>query len=214
MNTDGRSAAVFATAWLCTVATSRLQLDAAAFTRLDLACGQVPALMRPADATNSPQREAQIRLFDFITGPAKDALLTANPISVAIRLQVSPTEIYELRVLPSPMPATDPKAQTPCDMSTIRVAARCALRALQCYTDTLEHDNDVSIMRTSVILLEETDRQAPCNPQNKSITYDSATNGRLQRSDPSRIDGLFRVVLSEVHLSSHNIYCCTYTDQR
>jgi hypothetical protein len=214
MNKDAKSAAVFATAWLCTAATSRLQLDATAFTRLDLACGSVPALMRPVNAANSPKREAQTKLFDFITGPATHVLLTANPICVAIRLQVGVTEIYELRVVPRPMQTTDPRAHTPPSVSAVRVAARCALRALQCYTDTLEHENDVNAMRTSIILLDHSDLQTTCDLPTKLVADDRKTYCRLQQSDPCRIDGLVRVMLSEVHLTSHNIYCCTYTDRR
>jgi hypothetical protein len=210
MSKNQKSSVVFATAWFCTVASSRIKLQDRAFATLDLGCGKVRALRRPDIRHGDIYGDAHSQLFQFLTGPARNALQDAETLCIVIRFQVGVNEIYEIRALSH---QTQHGADCPtCKAKTVRVAARCALRAVQCYMDTINSDFDMQCLQTTVITLRNTDDMNAFDNPGTFLGACERPNGDTSPAveSPSVISGLTRVPLSEIHLPSHNMACCIY----
>jgi hypothetical protein len=210
MNENPKSSVVFATAWFCTVASSRIKLKDCAFTTLDIGCGKIRALRRPGIRHEDIYGNAHSQLFEFLTGPARNALQNAETLCNVIRIQVGVSEIYEIRALSH---QTQHSADCPtCNTDTARGAARCALRAVQCYMNTIPSDNDMQSLKTTVTTLRSTEDMNAFDNSGTFLGACKRPNGETSHAvgSPSVISGLTRVPLSEIHLPSHNMTCCIY----
>lgn len=245
IDTPSLSTSLFCTAWLCLVMHARIPSLKNLFADIRFKGITIPGLcspLRPSKIRKSnevnnevnfrssrvlPRKNSLIhkKLYSFLVGTLREA--TFQPMSTAqvARVEISPTEIYELAVF-SKSSGTD--TRHPPSVHAQRESAICALRAAQCYLATMDRSERSSshwiklAMRTArtqnslpEMLHSESNNHAPMTrsksahlaKNTSSLRQNSTDSHSSSSSSSSSSRRLARVNLGVVQTATTRIEC-------